>query len=556
MDTDANAKPSESSSILSRFNPSRFKMMPGDNWSSRLWAIAQFLLVSLLFGVAYTQDPIYYSPENQNTKYLQGLAQGGYGFLSQDWTANTLDPLPAFTALVQFTYQFIHPEYGFYLFYFLIFGVYVYSMVAIVNQVFPIRSGGAMLLTFLGLMLFCHTVHLEIFEFDIGEHLHYGVAEQYILGPVFQPCNFGVFLLVSIYAFLKRHPYWAVVCLAIAATFHPAYFPSVLVLTLSYMGVLAWETRSWKQPLGVGIASFLLVLPVFSYMYFMFQDTTPELAQRATDIIVNQRIPHHSVPAEWLEDGQPYVQMIVVAIALYLVRQTRLFYVLILPFVAAVVLTIVQMQISNDFVAFIAPWRISVFLVPVGTCIVLGWAVTALFKQFPTVTKRRSPFIARLSLVLLLTLVIFGGINQYSKFQKNDDTFAMMNFIRDSKQSGETYLIPADSKILRKFRLYTGAPIYINRKTHPYLDTEVIAWNERLEKAEEFYGSRGVQSCRMLRQEFLPKGVTHVVLPRENMNRRCKQLKRVYRDESYGVFTTERLNRRQANKESDRLQKG
>ncbi|MGB3515743.1 MAG: DUF6798 domain-containing protein, partial [Elainellaceae cyanobacterium] len=514
---------------------------PGDSWAGKLRAIAQFVIVSLLFGLAYTQDPIYYSPENQNTKYLQGLARGGYGFLSQDWTANTLDPLPAFTALVQFTYQFIHPEYGFYLFYFLIFGVYVYSMVAIVNQVFPIRSSGAMLLAFLGLMLFFHTVHLEIFEFDLGEHLHYGVAEQYILGPVFQPCNFGVFLLVSIYAFLKQRPYWAVVGLAIAATFHPAYFPSVLVLTLSYMGILAWETRSWKMPLGVGIASFLLILPVFSYMYFTFADTTPELAQQATDIIVNQRIPHHSIPAEWLKNGQPYVQMVVVAIALYLIRQTRLFYVLIFPFVAAVVLTMVQMQVSNDFVAFIAPWRISVFLVPIGTCIVLGWAVTALCQKFPAVTRRRSPFITRLSLVLILTLVMFGSVSQSDKFRKDDDTFAMMDFIRDSKQSGETYLIPADSKILRKFRLYTGAPIYINRKTHPYLDTEVIAWNERLEKADAFYATRGIKSCRMLRQEFLPEGVTHVVLPRETINRRCKQLKRIYKDESYGVFSTERL---------------
>lgn len=516
--------------------------MPG-GWRGQVVAVAQFLIVSLLFGLAYTQDPIYYSPENQNTKYLQGLARAGHGFLNQDWTANTLDPLPAFTALVQFTYQFVHPEYGFYLFYFLIFGIYVYSMVALVNQVFPIRASVARLMAFLALMLFFHTVHLEIFEFDLGEHLHYGVAEQYILGPVFQPCNFGVFLLVSIYAFLKQRPYLAAVGLAIAATFHPAYFPSVLVLTLSYMGILAWETRSWQKPLTVGALAFLLVLPVFSYMYFTFDDTTPALAQQATDIIVNQRIPHHSIPAEWLQDGQPYGQMAVVAIALFLIRRTRLFYVLILPFVAAVALTLVQMQIGNDFLAFIAPWRISVFLVPLGTCIILGWAVTAGFNRFPAMTRRRSPLITRFSVVIMLTLVIFGGFNQYDKFRKDDDTFAMMNYVRDSKQAGDTYLIPADSKILRKFRLYTGAPIYINRKTHPYLDTEVIAWNERLESANAFYKTHGIESCRMLRQEFVPEGVTHVVLPQENIKRRCKRLQRIYRDESYGVFTTERLKR-------------
>ena len=64
-------------------------------------AIAQFLFWGLLFGIAYTQDPIYNSPENQNTKYFHALARAGHGFLSEDWLATTLDPLPAFTALVQ-----------------------------------------------------------------------------------------------------------------------------------------------------------------------------------------------------------------------------------------------------------------------------------------------------------------------------------------------------------------------------------------------------------------------------------------------------------------------
>lgn len=509
--------------------------------SKTLRAIAQFLLVSIVFGIAYTQDPIYYSPENQNTKYLHGLAQAGHGFLSQDWTANTLNPLPVFTALVQFTYQFIHPEYGFYVFYFLIFGVYVYSLVAIVSQYFSIREPRSRLLVFFALLLIFHTVNLEIFDFDLGWHLQAGVAMQYILGPVFQPCNFGVFLLLSIYVFLRGHSLWAVALMAIAVTFHPAYFPSVMALTLSYMGVVAWEERSWRKPLGIGLLSFVLVLPVFSYMYFAFQDTTPELGQQATDIIVNQRIPHHSVPAVWLEDGQPYVQTAVVAIALYLIRQTRLFYVLLLPFLAAVLLTVLQILIDSDTLAFMAPWRISVFLVPVATALILGQIVTTLFNRFPTVTRQRSVLVARLSLVVILTLVIYGGSNQIEKFQKNDGTFAMLDYVRATKQSGEVYLVPPETNKLRKFRLYTGAPIVVNYKTHPYLDVEVIEWNHRLEQANAFYDSRGAQSCRMLRRDLSEYGITHVVLPKENVRRRCKQLVPLYEDENYSVYSTEKL---------------
>lgn len=502
--------------------------------------VAQFAIAALLFGIAYTQDPIYYSPENQNTKYLQGLAQAGYGFLSDDWMANTIDPLPVFTALVQFTYQFIHPEYGFYLWYFLIFGAYVYSLMGIVSEVFPLRSARPQLLLLFALVVVFHTLHLEIFDVDIGKHLHYGVAEQYILGPVFQPCNFGVFLLLSIYAFLKARPYLAGGCLAIAGTLHPAYFPSVAALTLSYMGILAWQERHWRKPLLVGILSGVLIFPVFAYMTLTFQDTTPELTRQAADIIVNQRIPHHSIPAEWL-GGSAYTQTVLVAIALYLVRKTRLFYVLLIPYVIAVGLTVVQVGINNDFLAFIAPWRISVFLVPVATVIILAQGVTTVFNRFPDWTRRRSVLLTRISLGLMLTMVLVGGITQIQKFQKTDGTFAMMDYVKATKQPGDTYLLQPDVKELRKFRLYTGAPIFINRKTHPYKDVEVIEWNQRLELGDEFYRKRGRGSCEMLHQEFRDYAITHVVLSGDRIPKRCKRLTEQYRDEHYGVYSTEKL---------------
>jgi hypothetical protein len=509
----------------------------------RLGAIAQFAVVSVLFGIAYTQDPIYYSSENQNTKYLQGLARAGHGFLSNDWTANTIDPLPAFTALVQWTYQFIHPEYGFYLFYFLIFGVYVYSLTAIVAEVFPLRPYHTRLLFFFALFLLVHTLDVELFDFEIDEHLHYGVAEQYILGPVFQPCNFGVFLLVSIYAFLRHRPYWAVICLAIAGSFHPAYFPSVAALTLSYMGILAFQENRWRSSLLVGIVSGVLIFPVFAYMYVTFQDTTPEMTQQAASIIVNQRIPHHSIPAMWLDGGQAYVQTIIVAIALYFVRNTRLFYILVGPFIAAVSLTVVQVFMNNDFVAFIAPWRISVFLVPVATSILIGQFITTLVTRYPNWTRQRSALVARTSFVIILSLVIMGGIEQFQKFQTNDGTFAMLDYVKATKQAGDLYLLPPGEKELRKFRLYTGAPIFINTKTHPYKDVEVIEWNKRVELGEEYYRKGQAGQWGLLRNELRDYAITHVVIPNNSVKRACPRLVEAYRDDHYAVFSTERLYR-------------
>ncbi len=54
---------------------------------------------AVLFAVAHTQPPLYYS--NQNQYFLHGLARAGYGDLGRDWLANTADPTPVFSAFVE-----------------------------------------------------------------------------------------------------------------------------------------------------------------------------------------------------------------------------------------------------------------------------------------------------------------------------------------------------------------------------------------------------------------------------------------------------------------------
>ena len=57
----------------------------------RLHRTLIFLFWSICFGIAFTQWPLY--SENQNTKFLQGLATAGMGYLSNDWLANTIREL-------------------------------------------------------------------------------------------------------------------------------------------------------------------------------------------------------------------------------------------------------------------------------------------------------------------------------------------------------------------------------------------------------------------------------------------------------------------------------
>ncbi len=85
----------------------------------------------------------------------------------------------------------------------------------------------------------------------------------------------------------------------------------------------------------------------------------------------------------------------------------------------------------------------------------------------------------------------------------------MLDFVRANGTPGDLYLIPVrvpdlaratrgslssdfkplpdkrrDQKIipidLQRFRLYTGVPIYVDFKSIPYKDTDVLEWHDRL----------------------------------------------------------------------------
>ena len=91
-------------------------------------AAALFSLGAALFALAYCQAPLYYS--NQNQYFLHGLANAEEGLLHEDWLANTSDPTPVFSALVEITALALHPWF-FYAYYGVLFGVYAAAMLGL-----------------------------------------------------------------------------------------------------------------------------------------------------------------------------------------------------------------------------------------------------------------------------------------------------------------------------------------------------------------------------------------------------------------------------------------
>ena len=347
-----------------------------------LTVVAVALLWTFLFAIAYSQSPLYTS--NQNQYFLHGLAQAGYGALDRDWLANTLDPTPVFSALVALTYRLFHSLSITYIYYALLMGIYLFSLYGIADRVFQIGSSRIASLLFLALMITAHAAGLRFaLSRFIGINWAYvledGVADQRMLGPVFQPSTFGVLLVLSVFLFLDRKPLFAGLCAALAAIVHPTYLLASGMLTASYMLVALREERRIKGPLLIGLSALLPILPLLAYLWTSFGGQASEITRQARQILVEYRIPHHALVYQWF-DATALFKIGLVVVCLYLVRKQRIFWIILLPFLAACLLTLLQVASRSYSLALLFPWRISILLVPLSTSLLIAFLVVRIFK--------------------------------------------------------------------------------------------------------------------------------------------------------------------------------
>jgi hypothetical protein len=496
-------------------------------------SLAGFTFLTLLFAIAYAQSPLYTS--NQNQYFLHGYAQVNYGYLNRDWLANTLDPTPVFTALVSFTLRFLRTDLFFYAFYALLMGIYLYSLLGIASHLFDLRSQRAKWL-YLALLIGVHSAALRFaLSRTLGTNWTYvledGVADQRMLGPVFEPSTFGVFLVLSIYLFLKDRPYLAVISAVLAATVHPTYLLSAGILTFTYMLVVWIESRRLNQPILLGSIALLAVLPILVYVYISFGGDASGAAAHARQILVNFRIPHHTIVSQWF-DATALVKIVLVAGAIYLMRKTRIFLILLVPSLAAVLLTLIQVISHSDALALIFPWRISILLVPVAVSLLLAFLVNRVAKD----PRFASPQVRR-AINLFSTLVIFfsvliGGIRFTLDLNRKDAApeRPLEDYVSTHKSPGDVYLIPVK---MQDFRLATGAPVYIEFKSIPYKDSDVLEWYRRIQAADHFYKQPG---CSELQSLSTQDEVSHVVLESSQSGLDCPFLQEEYRDSSYRLM--------------------
>ena len=533
------------------FRPSAFIREP------RARKVLAFLIWSLLFGLAYTQPRLYYS--NQHQYFLHGLAAAGEGFLNRDWQANTADPTPVFSALVAVTSRYLY-QWFFYLYYFLILGIYLHALAGI----FDYLCGGStprtrwafptlLVVLHSGLLRWCSA---QIFGVDYPWYLQAGIANQYILGAGLQPSVFGVLLVLSVPTFLQNRPYLAVTWAALAGVMHSTYLPSAALLTLSYLVVLIRGGRR-REAAFVGLWALLVVSPVVIYNLAVFAPSSRETFAEAQHLLAHFRIPHHSQVHRWL-DGIAWAQIGWILLAMYLVRRSRLCVVLSACFAGSLALTLVQVSTGNDTLALLFPWRTSSIIVPLATGIIL----TRMLNHFAFCSYSAMKYIYG---PVLIVFVAGGGIIDYFAlgYRTNTQETKLLEYIRAHKATEDLYLLPVElpnltsgkrgaaslnftpppqrsnqkqniSVDLQQFRLFTGAPIYIDFKSIPYKDVEVLEWYRRVLWNHRLYEQRDWNKDEIA-TELARRKITHIVVAADR-DISCDVLELVYADEHYRLY--------------------
>jgi len=501
----------------------------------RLKRLVSVILWTGFFTLAYAQSPLYTS--NQNQYFLHGLAQAGFGHLNQDWLANTLDPTPVFSGLVYLTGRFLFWPPVFYLYFGILAGIYLFSLFGIISAGFSIYFTKPRRWFYLAVLILIHSAALRYLVVQMTNPdwvylLDGGVAGQRLLGSVLQPSTFGVLLILSIYLYLRRKLGWAVLSLVLAPIVHPTYLLSAAILTLVFMGLTCDENKNVWTALRIGVAALLGVVPTLIHTYITFKGTDPSALARARELLVTFRIPHHAILSEWF-DGSVIIKLGFVVLALTLSRKTRLFHILFWPLLVSILGSAAQIVTHSNILALLFPWRISTWLVPISVAIA---TLKILEPLWSWIEKRDSGKVLMATSLMLAIGLAGGGLIkslQDAQIKRDGDDRPMMAYVASSKTPGSVYLIPLD---MQDFRLETGAPAYIEFKSIPYKDIEVLEWHRRVRTAGNLYRSPIKRTgCEMLSELYL-EGVTNVVLPYDHTIKTCPNIIEQYVDGNYQVF--------------------
>jgi len=467
--------------------------------------ISRNLAVSLLLGawffLVFPTEPLYF--ENQNTKFLHGMAAAGVGYLDQDWTANTIDVMPVFTGIVYVLHAATPPvvSYGLQV---ILFAVFLYAVLRIAD----IAAGSGAVRTIFPIVVGALVVASQFA--DGGARVWAGVAKQYLLSPALEPQSFGVFFLLAVVWFLRHRTEASLWLAALPAVIHPGYVVPAGTLILSFV-VASWRSGDeTRQPRLLVVAGSLVAAGLsLVYLGLVILPTDAESWQTANAILAKVRIPGHAIPAHWFDfDAGAKVAGLILVLGLTWRTKPDLFWILAVGFAVALSLTLLAVIMDSNELGVISPWRISVYLVPLGLAVLIARLIAFALNQAEC--GRAPRFFKGLGGVLVLgtlAVTVNGVIDKTSRFAglKPAPHIAFMREVGDAQTLYLSH--PHDMNI----RLDSGLPQLVSWKTHPYKDVEVLEWYRRYQFAERIFAGKTID-CMALDEVIALYGVTHLLL--------------------------------------------
>jgi hypothetical protein len=346
-----------------------------------------------------------------------------------------------------------------------------------------------------------------------------------------------VLLLTALAAFAHGRPAAAGLLAAAACVMHSTYLmPAGLLVAGMLLGLgRAGRTRSAVLTGAVALAG---VAPVLAYTLAVFAPSDPARFAEAQAIIARVRIPHHTIVSRWL-DEVAVLQLLWIAFGVSAFRRTTLSVPLAVAAGGGLALTIVQMLTGSATLALLFPWRVSAVLMPVATAAALAGLARLLEWALPSRWKVPSRWLLIASGLLAVAAAVGAGVvyAQRHGYQETAAEAELLRRVTASRKPGEVYLLPADFPDpptsrgsasssfvpvrpsdrpaifeLMRFRLGTGAAAYIDFKSIPYRDDEVLEWHRRVANAARWYAAGDWDATGAL-AEAAAEGVTHVIVP-------------------------------------------
>ena len=306
-------------------------------------------------------------------------------------------------------------------------------------------------------------------------------------------------LVISVLLFARRWPVSSAICAALAVALHPSIAFGTLILVTAACIRLVVE-RQWRELFILGGVFTLLVLPPVAYTVIQFMPTTSDLADSASHILAREKIPFHAIPMQWLTILDIF-KLFMIAIAAYACRKQngRLSSVIFISLILGIVATVIFAFLDDDRLLLLFPWRVSAVLAPIALILI----VSAVLNGLPHAWIYNHQKLFFIPIIFLASSVQFMKIyHDYPGFMpaywietrfrsgvynmKVQDRLERMEVINWAKSQDPTdlYLVPLD---FEQFRIKSGRPIFVDWKSHPFKDIEVIEWKRRIEVAEQAF---------------------------------------------------------------------